>query len=45
MRLVDALQEIDADIIALEEIENISVAHDIIKLLPFSSKLHYAVFA
>ncbi|MBO7421476.1 MAG: endonuclease/exonuclease/phosphatase family protein [Spirochaetaceae bacterium] len=45
LRLVDALQEIDADIIALEEIENISVAHDIIKLLPFSSKLHYAVFA
>ena len=45
LRLVDALQQIDADIIALEEIENISVAHDIIKLLPFSSKLHYAVFA
>ncbi|MBO4728945.1 MAG: endonuclease/exonuclease/phosphatase family protein [Spirochaetaceae bacterium] len=45
LRLVDALHEIDADIIALEEIENLNVAHDIIKLLPFSSKLHYAVFA
>ena len=45
LRLADALEKIDADIIALEEIENLNVVYDIVNVLPFTSSLRYAVFA
>lgn len=45
LRVADALEQINADIIALEEIENLNVVYAITKLLPFNSKLRYAVFA
>ena len=45
LRLADALDAIDADIIALEEIENLNVVHDIANVMPYMTKLRYAVFA
>ena len=45
LRLADALDAIDADIIALEEIESLKVVYDIVNVLPYAGKFHYAVFA
>ena len=45
LRLADALEAIDADIIALEEVENLNVVHDIANVMPYMSKLRYAAFA
>lgn len=45
LRLADALEAIDADIIALEEVENLNVVHDIANVMPYMNKLRYAAFA
>lgn len=45
LRLAETLKYIDADVVALEEIENIEVVHAIANALPYTSRLRHAVFA
>jgi len=45
LRMAEALTKINVDVVALEEIENINVVYDIVDVLPYTSKFHYAVFA